>query len=163
MELIRKLGIRGLVNPWILLILLEGEKSGYEIMKEIEKLTEGEWKPTTGSLYPALKRLEEKGLIKKSKIGKRRKVIYVLTNDGKRVIRSFCKKVKSSKMVHLRRVVDTFVWSKEPNNLRNLVHELIERIIEVRNLCERKKYKGKEFRKILKRLKLAIKALDVRS
>ena len=53
MELIRKVGVRGIINPWILALLSKEEKSGYEIMKEIERLTDGKWKPV-GKLIPSL-------------------------------------------------------------------------------------------------------------
>jgi DNA-binding PadR family transcriptional regulator len=47
----------------ILLALGEGASHGYAIGKEIEERTSGRLNPTTGSLYQALRRLREDGLI----------------------------------------------------------------------------------------------------
>src|SRR5690242_2922339 len=46
-----------------MLILLEGEpQNGYQLIQEIERRTEGLWKPSPGSVYPALQQLEDEGL-----------------------------------------------------------------------------------------------------
>ena len=50
----------------ILLALGEGMSHGYAIGKEIEERTSGRLNPTTGSLYQALRRLREDGLISPS-------------------------------------------------------------------------------------------------
>lgn len=47
----------------ILLALGGGASHGYAIGKEIEERTSGRLNPTTGSLYQALRRLREDGLI----------------------------------------------------------------------------------------------------
>lgn len=36
---------------------------GYEIIKELEKRFSGHWKPKTGTIYPALDKLEQDGLL----------------------------------------------------------------------------------------------------
>lgn len=46
-------------------------------------------KPTPGTIYPALKDLNERGLIKGEKQGK--KVIYSLTDEGREGIEEACK------------------------------------------------------------------------
>jgi DNA-binding PadR family transcriptional regulator len=50
----------------ILLALGNGASHGYAIGKEIEERTGGRMNPTTGSLYQALKRLKEEGLIEET-------------------------------------------------------------------------------------------------
>jgi DNA-binding PadR family transcriptional regulator len=50
----------------ILFALADGASHGYAIIKEIEELTDGEMRPHTGSMYLALHRLLEDGLIAKS-------------------------------------------------------------------------------------------------
>lgn len=47
----------------IMLALGNGTSHGYAIGKEIEERTEGRLNPTTGSLYQALRRMREDGLI----------------------------------------------------------------------------------------------------
>ena len=50
----------------ILLALAGGDRHGYALMKEIERQTDGTLKPGTGSLYAALQRLMDDGLIEES-------------------------------------------------------------------------------------------------
>lgn len=74
------------VNRLYTVMLLEsGERHGYQIIKEIEKIT-GK-KPTTSHIYPFLSKLEEKGLVESKKKGDRGKNVYNLTEDGRKVVR----------------------------------------------------------------------------
>ncbi len=54
---------------------------GYEIIEELETRSDGAWRPSPGSIYPALRRMEARDLIagEDSDQGKR---IYSLTEDG---------------------------------------------------------------------------------
>jgi DNA-binding PadR family transcriptional regulator len=47
----------------ILLLLRERPMYGYEVLKELRERFEGVWSPQTGSIYPALKRMAEHGLV----------------------------------------------------------------------------------------------------
>jgi DNA-binding PadR family transcriptional regulator len=47
----------------ILIILRDRSMYGYEVLKEMRDRFEGVWSPQTGSIYPALKRLAEHGLL----------------------------------------------------------------------------------------------------
>jgi PadR family transcriptional regulator PadR len=48
----------------ILMMLAKKEMYGYELMKSLTEFTSGLYEPTkSGTLYPALKRLEDRGLI----------------------------------------------------------------------------------------------------
>jgi len=53
----------GAVSLWLLLLLSEKPMYGYEIIRELEKRFAGYWKPKTGTIYPALERLEENKLV----------------------------------------------------------------------------------------------------
>jgi len=53
----------GAVSLWLLLMLSEKPMYGYEIIRELEKRFAGYWKPKTGTIYPALDRLETTGLV----------------------------------------------------------------------------------------------------
>jgi predicted O-methyltransferase YrrM/DNA-binding PadR family transcriptional regulator len=53
---------------------------GYEMLQELERRTQGLWRPSPGSLYPALQLLEDQGLVRSvSDDGRRR---YELTEAG---------------------------------------------------------------------------------
>jgi DNA-binding PadR family transcriptional regulator len=47
----------------MLLMLREKPMYGYELLKTLREEFEGVWTPQTGSVYPALKRLEDHGLV----------------------------------------------------------------------------------------------------
>lgn len=49
----------GAVSLWLLLLLAERPMYGYEIIKKLEKKFSGYWKPKTGTIYPALEKLEK--------------------------------------------------------------------------------------------------------
>jgi DNA-binding PadR family transcriptional regulator len=72
---------RGDVRAAALLLLAEGPLNGYQIMQEIEKRSEGVWRPSPGSVYPALAQLEDEGLVRTEQAGDRRS--YVLTDAGR--------------------------------------------------------------------------------
>ena len=52
---------RGLLRFLVLNMLREKPLSGSEIVEKIEKQTEGNWKPSPGSIYPLLSWLSDKG------------------------------------------------------------------------------------------------------
>jgi DNA-binding PadR family transcriptional regulator len=57
---------RGDVRAAILLLLEEEPRNGYQIMQELESRSEGLWRPSPGSVYPALQLLADEGLIRSS-------------------------------------------------------------------------------------------------
>ncbi len=78
--------VKGLLEAFILSECKQQPKSGKEIMQIAERLTDGSWRPSAGSVYPLLQRMEEGGLLKAKLEGKekgRRKITYELTTKGK--------------------------------------------------------------------------------
>lgn len=74
------------VNRLYTVLLLEsGEKHGYQIIKDIEKIT-GD-KPTTSHIYPFLEKLTEKGVATVEEKGDRGKKVYQLTEDGEEIVK----------------------------------------------------------------------------
>jgi DNA-binding PadR family transcriptional regulator len=75
---------RGDVRAALLLLLEEQPQNGYQLIQEIERRTEGVWKPSPGSVYPALQQLEDEGLVRAAETeGKR---AYDLTPEGREYI-----------------------------------------------------------------------------
>lgn len=76
----------------ILMALADDERHGYGIMQEVEARTEGRVHLAPGTLYGAIKRLLEKGLIEETDeredpdLGDERRRYYRLTNFGQRVL-----------------------------------------------------------------------------
>ncbi|MBI4173614.1 MAG: PadR family transcriptional regulator [Candidatus Aenigmarchaeota archaeon] len=71
--------MRGFLSFHILWILKHGEMHGQQIASEIEKRRG--FRPKAGTIYPALKDLEGKGLVRKKAEG--RKTFYSLTREGR--------------------------------------------------------------------------------
>ena len=70
--------------PIILSILQKGDNYGYQIIKDVQKLTDNSLQWKEGSLYPVLLKLEKKGLIQsytKKEDGRNRKY-YQLNQRG---------------------------------------------------------------------------------
>ncbi len=57
--------------------------SGAEIVEEIERETDGRWKPSPGSIYPLLASLQDRGYTDESPGGESGMKQYVLTDAGK--------------------------------------------------------------------------------
>jgi DNA-binding PadR family transcriptional regulator len=74
----------------ILFALADGASHGYAIIREIETLTNGEMHPNTGSMYLALHRLMEDGLIAESSVRGEdpRRRYYKLTDAGRAAARA---------------------------------------------------------------------------
>ena len=74
----------------ILLALLVGERHGYAVMKDVEMMTSGAMRLGPGTLYGALKRLLEAGLVEEA--GERqegddeRRRYYRITGAGRRAV-----------------------------------------------------------------------------
>jgi DNA-binding PadR family transcriptional regulator len=54
---------RGDVRGAILLLVEEEPRNGYQVMQELEQRSDGAWRPSPGSVYPALQLLADEGLI----------------------------------------------------------------------------------------------------
>jgi DNA-binding PadR family transcriptional regulator len=73
---------RGDVRAASLALLAEGPMNGYQIIQAISERSDGVWRPSPGSVYPALQQLEDEGLIRaEAAEGGRR--AYQLTDDGR--------------------------------------------------------------------------------
>jgi len=85
MIIMKKYGcdMRGMLSFHILWLLSKKPMHGEQIAEEIAK-RRGE-KPKAGTIYPALKNLKKKGLIKGRKKGKI--IVYSLTPKGKKAVK----------------------------------------------------------------------------
>ena len=87
-ESVGQIFTKGLLPIYILHILSIEPSNGNDISKKIGERTNGLWIPSTGGIYPLLKKFEKQGLV----IGewddpkKKFQKIYRLTEDGKKEI-----------------------------------------------------------------------------
>lgn len=72
---------RGDVRAAALTLLAEEARNGYQIIQEIESRSHGVWRPSPGSIYPALQQLEDEGLICAAQTEGGRKA-FRLTDEG---------------------------------------------------------------------------------
>jgi DNA-binding PadR family transcriptional regulator len=76
---------RGDIRTAALLLLAEEPRNGYQIMQEVEDRSEGLWRPSPGSVYPALAQLEDEGLIRSEEIDGRK--LFALTDAGRELVK----------------------------------------------------------------------------
>lgn len=72
---------RGDVRAALLVLLGEEPRNGYGLMQEIEHRSQGAWRPSPGSVYPALQQLEDEGLVRARESDGRK--LFELTETGR--------------------------------------------------------------------------------
>ena len=70
----------GDLRLYLLNLLDEGPRHGYDIMQALSDRTGGTYTPSAGTIYPRLAKLEEEGLVTKTVDG--RKTVYQITDAG---------------------------------------------------------------------------------
>ena len=71
----------GQMRLYLLALLNEGPRHGYEIIQSLEERFNGLYSPSAGTVYPRLAKLEEEGLVERTEDG--RKVTYRITDAGR--------------------------------------------------------------------------------
>jgi DNA-binding PadR family transcriptional regulator len=80
---------KGITEIALLYLINEVQTYGYNIIKELEKRTTGYFKLKGGTLYPALQRLEIKGLVKSRRqrtTERQSRKYYQITEKGKQFL-----------------------------------------------------------------------------
>ena len=74
-----------------------GKMYGYQITREVEKITSGELVMTEGALYPTLHKLEAKGLLslEMATVNNRPRKYYYITEKGKKETFNLLEEMKS--------------------------------------------------------------------
>ncbi len=75
---------RGDIRTAALLLLNEEPRNGYQIMQEVQERSGGVWRPSPGSVYPALAQLEDEGLIRSEEVDGRK--LFALTDAGRELV-----------------------------------------------------------------------------
>ena len=76
----------GDLRLYLLSLLDEGPRHGYDIIQALSDRTGGTYTPSAGTVYPRLAKLEEEGLVTKTVDG--RKTIYEITDAGRAEVAS---------------------------------------------------------------------------
>lgn len=132
-------------------MVLEDSLTGYDIKKRIENGIGVFYKASFGSLYPALKRLTEKGLLTASEEprGNRQKIFYHTTLEGKKQFYDWLSSpmdIFEGTNTHLAKV---YFFDNLPAEIRE--HQLFEYEINNRNYLKKLEDLEKQFSKMEKR------------
>ncbi len=75
---------RASLNYFVLMLLRTTPKHGYMLMQDIERHTQGHWKPSHSAIYKLLNSLEEAGFIAswEEKDGERARRVYKISEKG---------------------------------------------------------------------------------
>ncbi|MFC9913937.1 PadR family transcriptional regulator [Streptomyces sp. NPDC059862] len=86
----RQDAVRGHLDGLLLAVLEPGPLHGYAIITAVQQRSGGALELRTGTIYPALNRLERIGLLRSSwqSAGERRRRCYELTDAGRRTLAS---------------------------------------------------------------------------
>ncbi len=71
------------------LLAMEGERSGYDLMKLVTKSIAHVWSPARSGLYAVLPRLERAGLVRRREVAQKRrpaKHLYTITRGGRQAL-----------------------------------------------------------------------------
>jgi DNA-binding PadR family transcriptional regulator len=79
--------MRGMLSFYILWLLSKKPMNGQDISEELKRRRGT--KPTAGTIYPALKELRRKGLVKMERNG--RTTTYTLSDEGRQGMEKACK------------------------------------------------------------------------
>jgi DNA-binding PadR family transcriptional regulator len=107
---------RGDIRTAALLLLNEEPRNGYQIMQEVQERSDGVWRPSPGSTYPALQQLEDEGLIRAQELDGRK--LFQLTDTG----REYVKERGEDKLAP---------WEQMSGDVSDQAHELGRLIREV--------------------------------
>jgi DNA-binding PadR family transcriptional regulator len=123
----------GMLRLYLLKLLDEGPRHGYDLIRLLEDLFMGLYAPSPGTIYPRLQRLEAEGLVTQSQEGGRK--VYRITDAGREELRR-----RQDELDHLEA------------DIRSSVHHLAGEIREevhgtVRDLREELKQAAREIRR----------------
>jgi DNA-binding PadR family transcriptional regulator len=92
---------------YVLVSLADGQTHGYAILKDVEQLTNGSVRLSTGTLYGIIKRLLNDGLIRESgsSAKEERRRSYELTAFGREVARAEAARLESTLAIARRKAL----------------------------------------------------------
>jgi DNA-binding PadR family transcriptional regulator len=75
----------GRLRLYLLRLLADGPKHGYELIRQLEQRFHGHYAPSAGTIYPRLQRLEQDGRVVHTAAGGRK--VYEITEAGRAELR----------------------------------------------------------------------------
>jgi PadR family transcriptional regulator PadR len=99
---------------------------GYELARRFRKMTGGYIKISFGTIYPFLRRMEQRGIIKSTRDEKSRRVYYALTQKGRAAQQMLLKRSNESQKEWEQKLLGILAMHKEVFG-RKALHDLLER------------------------------------
>jgi DNA-binding PadR family transcriptional regulator len=135
---------KGFIRHQVLELLSEKSMSGSEIMNEIEKRTNGRWRPSPGSIYPLLAWLQDNDFVKEVSAEDGGMKRYELTEKGKTLLEEQ-RKIKMNFRKEVKFMPPPFLgalWFQIPQEktikLRESMHRVFSAFFELGGTLERK-------------------------
>jgi DNA-binding PadR family transcriptional regulator len=135
---------KGFIRYQVLELLSEKSMSGSEIMNEIEKKTDGRWRPSPGSIYPLLSWLQDNNYIKELPAERDSLKRYMLTDKGKTLLEEQ-RKIRTKFRKEARFMPPPFLgglWFRIPPEktveLRRSIHRVFSSFFELGGTLEQK-------------------------
>ena len=108
---------------FILEILAEGPRHGYDIISALEQKSGGRYRPSPGSVYPTLQLLEDGGYATSETVDGKR--VYTITDAGRALLRDKAPEVEPDHV--------------EEDDLRSAFFKLAEAVRQAAGVVEREK------------------------
>ena len=106
---------------------------GADIIKEMSRKSNGRWRPSPGSVYPALSHMEEKGFVKRDNDGR-----YSITEEGRNEMKKYDDMVKNligtenvndileETTANLIYIIETFDYSRfDPSKINDMKTKML--------------------------------------
>jgi DNA-binding PadR family transcriptional regulator len=108
------------------LALKDGPAYGYELATRFKKMTGGHIQVSFGTIYPFLRRMERRGIIKSTREERSGRVYYALTRKGRTIQAKAFKRIKESQKEWEQKLLGILAMHAEVFGRRAL-HDLLER------------------------------------
>lgn len=108
------------------LALKDGPAYGYELATRFRKMTKGHIKVSFGTIYPFLRRMERRGIIKSTRDQASSRVYYALTPKGRTAQTKTLKRIKESQREWEEKLLGVLAMHAEVFGRRAL-HDLLTR------------------------------------
>src|SRR5258708_14887448 len=95
---------------YVLVALADGQTHGYAILKDVEQLTNGEVRLSTGTLYGIVKRLLADGLVREQRAADPRRRAYQLTSFGRDVAKAEAARLEQTLAIARRKALFRQAW-----------------------------------------------------
>jgi DNA-binding PadR family transcriptional regulator len=105
----------------------DGPAYGYELATRFGKMTEGHIKVSFGTIYPFLRRMEHRGIIKSTRDERSTRVYYALTPKGRTTQAKVLKQIKESQKEWEQKLLGILAMHAEVFG-RKALRELLKRV-----------------------------------